>query len=209
MAQQFPAEPAASAPATKSADVLASSESAAWTVGVSTYIYSVPDDRDYVQPELTIDRDWLHLEARYNYEDFDTASAWIGWNFSVGEKLTFDFTPMLGGVFGDTQGIAPGCEFTLNWRGFSLYNESEYVIDTDTPSESFYFSWTELTYYPVEWFRFGWIDQLTKTNGEKVIDDNGPMLGVTCKNLDCTLYLLHVDDDRPTVVVGLSLTFPF
>jgi hypothetical protein len=43
-------------------------------------------------------------------------SAWVGYNFSVGEKLKLDFTPMLGGVFGKTNGYAPGYEFTVSWR---------------------------------------------------------------------------------------------
>ena len=42
-----------------------------------------------LQPTITADYGWLHLEARYNYEGLDTGSAWIGYNFSVGDKLTF------------------------------------------------------------------------------------------------------------------------
>ena len=54
-----------------------------------------------MQPTFTADRDWLHLEARYNYEALDTGSAWVGYNFSGGETLAWEFTPMIGGVFGD------------------------------------------------------------------------------------------------------------
>jgi hypothetical protein len=62
---------------------------------------------------LTADRGWLHLETRYNYENLETGSAWVGYNFSGGEKLKWEFTPMLGGVFGNTTGVAPGYEFRL------------------------------------------------------------------------------------------------
>ena len=85
-----------------------------WSFSASAYTYIVPDSREYVQPTFTADRGWLHLEARYNYEGLDSGSAWIGYNFSVGEKLSLAFTPMLGGVFGDTTGVAPGYKYTLN-----------------------------------------------------------------------------------------------
>ena len=87
----------------------------AWSFSVSAYTYIVPDSREYVQPTFAADRGWLHLEARYNYEALDTGSAWVGYNFSGGEKLAWEFTPLLGGVFGDTTGVAPGYEATLSW----------------------------------------------------------------------------------------------
>ena len=102
----------------------------AWSFSASAYTYFVPDDRDYVQPTFTADRGWLHLEARYNYEALDTGSAWVGYNFSGGEKLAWEFTPMLGGVFGDTTGIAPGYKGSLSWWKLELYSEGEYVFDT-------------------------------------------------------------------------------
>ena len=77
-----------------------------------------------MQPTITADRRWLHLEARYNYEDLDTASVWVGYNFSVGEKLSLDITPMLGGVFGNTTGIAPGLRGSLKWWRLELYGEA-------------------------------------------------------------------------------------
>jgi hypothetical protein len=47
---------------------------------------------------------WLHLEARYNYENLRTGSVWVGYNFSAGKKLVLDVAPVLGGVFGRTHG---------------------------------------------------------------------------------------------------------
>ena len=86
----------------------------AWSFSASATTYIVPDDQDYVQPTFTADRGWLHLEARYNYENLETGSVWIGYNFSGGEKLEWEFTPMLGGVFGDTTGIAPGYKVSVS-----------------------------------------------------------------------------------------------
>jgi len=177
-----------------------------WTFSLSAYTYIVPDDREYVQPTVKADRDWLHLEARYNYEDQDTTSAWIGYNFSFGDELTLDFTPMIGGVLGRTEGVAPGYEFTLAWRGIELYSEGEFLIDTEDSSDSFFYTWSELTYSPVEWFRAGVVIQRTKAYDTDFDIQRGLMLGVTFKQLDLAVYVLNPDDD-PTVVLGVSYEF--
>ena len=116
-----------------------------WSFSAAAYTYIVPDSRDYVQPTFTADRGWLHLEARYNYEDLETGSAWAGYNFSGGKKLAWELTPMLGGVFGNTTGIAPGYKGSLSWWKLELYSEGEYVFDTGDSSGSFFYNWSELT----------------------------------------------------------------
>jgi hypothetical protein len=70
-----------------------------WEFSLSTFTYLAQHARDYVNPNLTADRDWLHLEARYNYEELKTGSVWLGWNLSTGTKLEFEVTPMVGGGF--------------------------------------------------------------------------------------------------------------
>ena len=56
---------------------------------------------------------------------------------------------MLGGVFGNTTGIAPGYKGSLSWWKLELYSEGEYVFDTGDSSESFFYNWSELTLAPV------------------------------------------------------------
>jgi hypothetical protein len=175
---------------------------------LSANTYIVPDDREYVQPTFTADRDWLHLEARYNYENLDTASVWVGYNASIGEheQLTLDFTALIGGVAGRTQGVAPGYEFTLAWRGLELYSEAEYVFDTDDSSESFFYTWSELTYSPVDWLRAGVVIQRTKTYDTDFDIQRGFVVGVTFKQMDLAVYVLNPDDD-PIIVLGVGFDF--
>ena len=40
--------------------------------------YIIPNGTSYVNPVFTADRHWLHLEARYNYENLHTGSLWAG-----------------------------------------------------------------------------------------------------------------------------------
>ena len=135
----------------------------AWSFSASVNTYIVPEGDDYAQPTIIADRDWLHLEARYNYEALETGSMWVGYNFAGGDKLAWAFTPMLGGVFGDINGIAPGYQGSLSWWKLQLYSEGEYRPRHRAISRtSFLYNWSELTLAPVDWFRFGFVTQRTR-----------------------------------------------
>lgn len=179
----------------------------AWSFSLSAYTYIVPDDREYVQPTVTLDRDWLHLEARYNYEDLKTVSTWIGYNFNGGEKLAWEFTPMLGGVFGDTVGVAPGYKGSLRWWKIELYSEGEYLFDADNFDDSFFYNWSELTFSPVDWFRFGLVTQRTRAYQSDRDIQRGALIGFTWKNFDLSAYVLNPDDDKPTFVFAIGFSF--
>ena len=178
----------------------------AWSFSASAYTYIVPDSREYVQPTFTADRNMLHLEARYNYEALETGSAWIGANFSFGDKLSLELTPMLGAVFGDTYGIAPGYKYSLSWWKLELYTEGEYLYDLDHSSDSFFYTWSELSISPVDWFRVGMVAQRTKLYETDFDIQRGFLVGFSIKRLDFTTYIFNPDDE-PTVVVGLAMNF--
>ena len=178
-----------------------------WSFSASAFAYFVPDSREYVQPTVTADRDWLHLEARYNYEDLETGSLWVGYNFSGGEKLSWEFTPMLGGVFGNTTGLAPGYKGSLSWWKLELYSEGEYVWDTGDSSGNFFYNWSELTLSPVDWFRFGLVTQRTRVYETDHDVQRGLLAGFSFKRVDLTAYVLNLDDSRPTVVAAIGVSF--
>lgn len=178
-----------------------------WSFSASVYTFIVPDGDTYAQPTVTADHGWLHLEARYNYEALKTGSAWVGYNFAGGTNLTWEFTPMLGGVFGETTGIAPGYSGSLSWWKLELYSEGEYVFDTGDSSGSFFYNWSELTLAPVEWFRFGLVTQRTRVYQTDRDIQRGLLVGFSFKKLDLTTYVFNPDDSKPTVVVAVAVNF--
>jgi len=177
-----------------------------WSFSASAYTYLVPDAGNYVQPTFTADRGWLHLEARYNYEALESGSAWVGYNFSGGETLAWEFTPMLGGVFGDLTGIAPGYKGSLSWWKLELYSEGESVFDTGDSADSFFYNWSELTLAPVDWLRFGLVTQRTRAYESDRDIQRGLLVGVSYRKLDLSAYYFNPDDDKPTVVIAVGLT---
>jgi hypothetical protein len=133
-----------------------------WDFNVSINGYVVPGGQSYFSPTFAGDHDTLHVEARYNYEAQQTGSLWVGYDLSVGKKLVLEATPMIGGVFGNVNGVAPGLEFTATYKKLQLYSANEYVFDTDTKAGNFFYTWTQLTYLPKAWFAFGYVTQRTR-----------------------------------------------
>jgi hypothetical protein len=178
-----------------------------WSFYASSYSYIVPDDGSYWQPTFSADRGRLHLEARYNYEAFDTGSVWVGYNFSGGGQLAWEFTPMLAGVFGKTSGVAPGFKGSLSWWKLQFSNESEQVLDAGESSDSFFYTWSELTLAPVEWLRFGLAVQQTYAPETDSGNQGGPLVSFSYKNVDVSAYVFDVSQARPTFVIAAGLRF--
>jgi len=183
------------------------SSAPAWSFSASAYAYFPRDSQDYVQPTLRADRNWLHLEARYNYESLNTGSTWVGYTFNSGEKVKLDFTSMLGAVYGKTNGYAPGYEFTLSWGTLQLYSEGEYVFDTRNSSDSYFYTWSELTLSPVEWFEFGPVIQRTKVYQSNFNIQRGVLVRFSRQKLDLSACVFNPDADWPTYVLALSISF--
>lgn len=189
------------------AETAAAAESPAWEFGASVYGYFPPEDRDYGQPTVTADRGALHLEARYNYEGIETGSAWVGWNFGFGDKLRLDATLMAGGVFGDTNGVAPGYELTLSWGPLELYSEGEWVFDLEDSENDFFYNWAQLGYSPWDWLTVGFASQRTRAYETSLDVQRGPFVGFTYKSLTLTVYVFNADAEPPTVVSSLAVSF--
>ena len=178
-----------------------------WSFSLSALGYLVPQDQSYGSPTFTADHQWLHLEARYNYEGQETGSLWAGYNLSVGDRLVFEATPMLGAVFGNITGIAPGCELALSYKKVELSTESEYVYDPSDSKNSFFYTWNELVYSPTEWFHAGLVAQRTRAYHTPLDIQRGFSVGFSHKNLDFTTYVFNAGWTDPTVVLALGFTF--
>ena len=120
-------------------------EAPSWSGEASGMFNLLPDESDFVQPTLRLDRGRLHLETRYNYEDLESVSLFAGANFEWGDEVVFALTPILGGVVGLTDGIIPGFEADLTAGNFEAYGEAEYVFALGDDGEDYFYMWSELS----------------------------------------------------------------
>jgi hypothetical protein len=204
---QSPPEPTIATAAGDSPAASAEAGEIQWLFSAFAYAYLVPDDDDYLQPTVTADRGWLHLEARYNYEDFSTGSLWLGYNLSGGEELAVEFTPMIAAVAGDTDGVAPGYRLSLSYWKLELSTEGEYVFDAGDSADNFFYSWSELSIWPLDWLGVGVVVQRTRLRDSDSWAEPGILVSVAYRQASLTAYVFDSDEGDPTVVVGAGLSF--
>ena len=178
-----------------------------WSFALALYGYLVPNEQSYFSPTFSADRKRLHLEARYNYEKQQTGSLWAGYNLSVDDVRVLEVTPMLGAVFGDTNGVAPGYEMSLTYKRLEISSQGEYVIDAKGLTGNFFYSWNELVYSPTDWFHGGLLAQRTRAYQTAVDVQRGVSVGFAYRKVDVTTYILNFGWADPTVVLVLGVKF--
>jgi hypothetical protein len=184
-----------------------SSANKSWAFNLAIDGYIVPDEDGYVSPIIAADRGWLHLEARYNYEDLRTGSLWAGYTFTAGKTLVLSVTPMIGGVFGRTTGIAPGLEASLTYKKLELSISNEFVVDTKNQSSNFYYDWPQLTYSPIEWLHLGLVAQRTKVYHTGLDTQRGFLFGVSHKQMEFTTYIFNAGSANVSAILEAGFSF--
>ena len=132
-------------------------------------------------------------------------SLWTGYNLSGGANLKWALTPMVGVVFGQRTGVAPGLEGSLSYKRLSFYSSAEYVFDVKNRDNNFFYAWPQLTFAPVNWLRVGIAAQHTKVYNTKLSTDYGPEISVSHKRFYFTSYILN--PHNPIVILELGASF--
>jgi len=182
------------------------SDSKRWSFEADANFYLIPNDF-FILPVVRADKKKLHLEARYNYEDRETFSAWAGINLSGGNALEYSITPMIGGVVGLSNGFAPGFEATLSYKKLELYSETEAFVDTNVRENNFLYTWTDLSYAPVDWLWFGISAQRTRLYQTDLDLQRGLLIGAGKERWEITGYLFNLGFDEPFGLLTLSARF--
>jgi hypothetical protein len=179
-----------------------------WAYSATASYYAFRDQSDFMLGVATAEQGPLHLEARYNYEAQDSGSLFAGWKFSGGEKLTYELTPILGAVFGQKEGIAPGFEASIEYGIVDFYTETEYVRDLEVRQDSFTYSWNELGLSPLEWLRFGLATQRTMVYQSDRDIQRGLFAQLLLGKVTLGLYVFNPDDsDDRFMVYSLGAKF--
>jgi hypothetical protein len=182
------------------------SEKSDWDFNASVYSYFITEDF-FLLPILTADQSKIHLEARYNYEDRNTFSGWIGYNFQTGSELEFKATPMIAAIVGKLNGVAPGLEIDLLYSNFELYSESEYVFNFEDGSENYFYVWSELTYSPIDWMWFGFVSQRTRAYETELDIQSGLLMGFYYYNFLLSGYVFNLTEDDTFFVLSVEYNF--
>ncbi len=180
-----------------------------WTFTLYVDAYWVPNEQSYLVPTVFADRGPLHLEARFNYEDIDTASVFAGWAFGFGKDDRYlKLTPMLGGAAGRTYGIAPGLEVEARWERLAYWLEGEYLFDLKDSSANYLYTWSELNVFAWPFLWLGGSFQRTKVVKTVTEVSFGPMVGFgqpSRPGWSVSLYFYDLTTSRPWYLATLAV----
>jgi len=182
-------------------------EKPSWEFALTAYPTVVRGGENYTSAIATGDRGPLHLEARYDYESVGARSAFVGWNFSGGEEITWELTPLLGGAWGTTRAFIPGLEASVAWKQFDIYIEAEYVRASGERTDSYFYAWSELGYRPVEWLRVGIAGQRTRAYSNERDIQRGPFAQLTWERVTIGGYWFNPGSGNQVVVGLIGVTF--
>jgi hypothetical protein len=185
----------------------AADEAPKTTGSVTGYWYAMRDQPDFGVGVAALNHGPLRFEARYNYEARKSTSLFAGWKFAGGDEVSYEVTPILGGLFGDASGVIPGVEASVAWRNFDVYVEAEYVFDLDVSDDSYFYVWSELGWRPVEWLRLGLVGQRTRVVDTDRDIQRGVFAQVFFGAATVSLYAFNPDAASRYVILSLGLSF--
>jgi hypothetical protein len=178
-----------------------------WSFSTSAYYYIIPEEKNTTTIVGYADYKSWHFEARYNYEDRKTGSFFVGKRFETGNNFVFGVTPILGLVFGNTDGLAPGIELDASYKIFDYYSETEYVIDFAGSENNFLYTWGELGITPFSSFRTGLTYQRTKLYQSSFDVQRGIFAEYQFWKITTGIYYFDPFSDNQFVIASLSIDF--
>jgi hypothetical protein len=183
----------------------AHAEEKAWEF-LATGYWNAPKGEDaFASGIFTADHDWLHLEARANYEAIHAQSVFVGYSFSWGKEVTLDLRPIVGGVTGAARGPIAGLEATIASGPFDYYIEAEHV--NDRVGGNYNYAWTELGWRPVESLRVGFVGQHSRVYGTERETQRGGLVQFTQGKWTLSAYWFNPGSSDQIVIGALGLAF--
>jgi hypothetical protein len=180
-----------------------------WSLEISfTLDNNFFSDRYFAGGSVACDRKWLHAECRYNEEDFNTVSFWGGYNFPGGKKLTYTITPMMGIMAGSTFGVLPGISIELDYKKWTLTDESAFVIYSVSQSDQNYlYTSGELDYSFTDVFYAGIAVSRSRIYQTSLDVQRGICVGLNIKNFSASIYVYDFFSQDTFGLISLSCTF--
>ncbi len=172
--------------------------------GIYTNLDWSKNENIQIIPQIWTYINKFYLEGRYNYENINTFSLYVGRSISYNNKVYFDFIPMIGGVIGKTNGISPGFNFQLDYKNFSTFTEFQYTIDLKNTYNSFFWDWTRFSFNIFKYVNIGGAIQILDEDIGNLSFKVGPMIGFIYKKFEFEFYTYNFWERYPTLSCGVK-----
>jgi hypothetical protein len=152
-------------------------------------------------------RNW-YAEARYNYEDMQTFSLFLGKSFSRDNDLSYTFTPLLGGSVGRFKGISTGMNLDLEYDKFFFSTQSQYSFSTNRLNAAdFLYNWSEIGFQGLNWLYAGLSFQQTYDKFSGNVLEHGVLIGFSFKKFTVPVYTFSPLKKERYFIIGLNFAW--
>jgi hypothetical protein len=186
------------------ASVLTAHSQAAATVE-QYYFTPVAGSQGTVTPmaNFTTSNNW-YGEARYNFDELNTFSMYAGRKFTGRGSLSWEATPMVGGLLGQMTGGSVGVNVGMDYKKMFFASQSQYSFSVENNTDRYFYNWTELGYNATKWLYAGLA--LQQTNIYKAIGqlEPGCMIGFSVRNWTIPLYAFNTGNQETYFVLGVN-----
>jgi hypothetical protein len=148
-------------------------------------------------------RNW-YAEARYNYEDLQTFSLFLGKSFSGDKELSYSFTPLLGGSVGRFNGISTGMNLDVGYNKFFFSTQSQYSFSTDHLSNDFLYNWSEIGFQGLKWLYAGLSVQQSYDKFSGNVLEQGVLVGFTFNKFTVPVYTFAPFNKDRYFIIGFN-----
>ncbi|OQP52702.1 hypothetical protein [Niastella populi] len=150
-------------------------------------------------------KNW-YAEARYNYEDVETFSLYLGRAFNGGKNaFNYSVVPMLGGSLGRWQGISTGLNIDVDLNDFFFSSQSQYSRSTGLYGDYFVYNWSEVGYQSLKWLYAGLSLQHTHERFAGSELQPGFMVGFTFNRFTIPLYTFEPFNSGRNFIIGVTM----
>ena len=151
----------------------------------------------------TTSKNW-YGEARYNFDELNTLSLYAGKKFSGNGNLSWEATPLLGGLIGQMNGGSVGLHFGMDYRKLFFASQSQYSFSVENNIDKYFYNWSEVGYNATSWLYAGLA--LQQTNVYKMTGklEPGCMIGFSIGKWTIPLYAFNTATDERYFVLGLN-----
>lgn len=152
---------------------------------------------------ITSSNNW-YGEARYNYDEVNTFSLYAGRKFSRSGIVSWEATPLIGGLMGQMTGGSLGMNLGMDYRKLFFTSQSQYSFSIENAANKFFYNWSELGYTATSWLYAGLALQQTNVYRSLGKMEPGCMIGFSIKNWTIPLYAFNTTDEERYFVLGVN-----
>ena len=145
-----------------------------------------------------------YMEARYNYEALNSFSLYYGKTFEKTAPVSYQVSPILGFVAGSLDGGSVGMNLEMDYNKLNFNTQSQYTFSIDKRSNSYVYSWSDLTYQLTDRFAAGVSLQQTKLYQVNGTFESGILVKAAYNAWTFPLYIFRPGTGNRYFVLGIN-----